>query len=73
MPSTLVEFIKKDEIVEEELEEFEREEIVDMNFLILKKKFPSFIILLSLSFIMIIRKEKKNPIKIEKNIENKTS
>ncbi len=37
MPSTLVEFIKKDEIVEEELEEFEREfekeETVDMNFL----------------------------------------
>jgi hypothetical protein len=33
MPSTLVEFIKKDEIVEEELEEFEKEEIVDMNFL----------------------------------------
>jgi len=32
MPSTLVEFIEKDEIVEE-LEEFEREEIVDMNFL----------------------------------------
>ncbi len=37
MPSTLVEFIKKDEIVKEELEEFEgkieREEIIDMNFL----------------------------------------
>jgi hypothetical protein len=33
MPSTLVEFIEKDKIVEEELEEFEREEIVDMNFL----------------------------------------
>jgi hypothetical protein len=37
MPSTLVEFIEKDEIVEEESEEFEmefeREEIVDMNSL----------------------------------------
>jgi len=33
MPSTLVEFIEKDEIVEEELEEFEKEEIVDVNFL----------------------------------------
>jgi len=37
MPSTMVEFIEKDEIVEEELEEFvgefEREEIEDMNFL----------------------------------------
>ncbi len=33
VPSTLVGFIEKDEIVEEELEEFEREEIVDMNFL----------------------------------------
>jgi hypothetical protein len=33
MPSTLVEFTKKDEIVEEELEEFEKEEIVDTNFL----------------------------------------
>ncbi len=37
MPSTLVDLIEKDEIVEEELEEFEgefeREEIVDMNFL----------------------------------------
>jgi hypothetical protein len=37
MPSTLAEFIKKDEIIEEELEEFEREfereEIVDMNSL----------------------------------------
>jgi len=33
MPSTLVEFIEKDEIVEEELEEFEKEEIVDTNFL----------------------------------------
>jgi hypothetical protein len=30
--STLVEFIEKDEIVEE-LEEFEKEEIVDTNFL----------------------------------------
>jgi hypothetical protein len=37
MPSTLVEFIKKDEIVEEELEEFEREEIINMNSLYLKK------------------------------------
>jgi hypothetical protein len=37
MPSTLVEFIKKDEIVEESKEfegEFEREEIADMNFLL---------------------------------------
>jgi hypothetical protein len=37
MPSTLAKFIKKDEIIEEELEEFEgeieREEIVDMNSL----------------------------------------
>ncbi len=37
MSSTLVKFIEKNEIVEEELEEFEgefeREEIVDMNFL----------------------------------------
>jgi hypothetical protein len=37
MPSTLVEFIEKDDIVEEELEEFEREfeseEIVNMNSL----------------------------------------
>jgi hypothetical protein len=32
MPSTLVEFMEKDEIVKEELEEFEKEEIVDMNF-----------------------------------------
>jgi hypothetical protein len=32
MPSTLVEFIGYNEIVKE-LEEFEREEIVDMNFL----------------------------------------
>jgi hypothetical protein len=40
MPSTLVEFIKKDEIVKEELEEFERkferEKIIDMNFYIKK-------------------------------------
>jgi hypothetical protein len=38
MPSTLVEFIEKDEIVKEELEEFEgkfeREKIIDMNFYI---------------------------------------
>jgi hypothetical protein len=33
MPSILVEFIEKDEIVERELKEFEREEIVDMQFL----------------------------------------
>jgi hypothetical protein len=37
MPSTLVEFIEKDEIVEKELEEserkFETEEIVNMNSL----------------------------------------
>jgi hypothetical protein len=37
MPSTLVEFIEKDEIVEEESDEFEgefeMEEIVDMNSL----------------------------------------
>jgi len=37
MPSTLVEFIEKDEIVEDELEEFEgefeSEEIVNMNSL----------------------------------------
>jgi len=33
MQSTLVEFIEKDEIVEEELEEFEREETIDMNSL----------------------------------------
>ncbi len=37
MPSTLVEFIEKDEIVKEELEEFEGEfemkEIVNINFL----------------------------------------
>jgi hypothetical protein len=37
MPSTLVEFIKKDEIVEEELKEFEgefeREKFVNMIFL----------------------------------------
>jgi hypothetical protein len=33
MPSTLVEFIEKDEIVEEELEEFEKEKIVHLNFL----------------------------------------
>jgi hypothetical protein len=40
MPSTLVEFIEKDEIVEDELEEFEEkfesEEIVNMNSLYLK-------------------------------------
>jgi len=37
MPSTLVEFIEWDEIVKEELEEFEgefeREEIINMNYL----------------------------------------
>jgi hypothetical protein len=33
MPSTLVEFIEKVEIVEEELEEFEREKIVHTNIL----------------------------------------
>jgi hypothetical protein len=37
MSSTLVEFIEKDEIIEEELKEFEREfekeEIVNMSFL----------------------------------------
>jgi hypothetical protein len=37
MPSTLVEFIKKDEILKEELKEFEgkfeREEIIDVNYL----------------------------------------
>ncbi len=40
MPSTLMEFIEKDGIVEDELEEFEgefeREEIVNMNSLHLK-------------------------------------
>jgi hypothetical protein len=63
MPSTLVEFIKNDEILDEELEEFERElekeEIVDMNFLYKKIYFPSFINLLSSSLIMIIKKNKK--------------
>jgi hypothetical protein len=58
MPSTLVEFIEKDEIIEE-LEESERDEIVDLNFLYEKNKFPSFIYLLNSSFIMIIRKETK--------------
>jgi hypothetical protein len=37
MPSTMVEFIENDEIIEEELEEFEgkfeKEEIIYMNFL----------------------------------------
>jgi hypothetical protein len=49
-----------DEIVEEleEFEgEFEREEIVDMNFLYSNIFFSSFINLLSSSFIMIMRKE----------------
>ncbi len=63
MPSTLVKFIEKDEIVEEKLEEFENEfeneKIVNMNSLYFKKYFPSFINLLFSSFIMIIRKETK--------------
>jgi hypothetical protein len=50
MPSTLVEFIKKDEIVEEESKEFEgefeREEIVDMNSYIKTNYFPSFIMII---------------------------
>jgi len=68
MPSTLVEFIKKDEIVEEleEFEgEFEREKFVNMKFFILKKYFPSFIYLFISSFIIIIRKKHKtNPKKV---------
>jgi hypothetical protein len=47
--------------------EFEREEIVNMNYLYLKKYFPSFINLLSSSFIMIIQKEtQKTPKKSKK-------
>jgi hypothetical protein len=38
MPSTLLEFIKKDVMLEEELEE--REEVVDMNFFCQNKLFP---------------------------------
>ncbi len=47
MPSTLVEFINNDEILKEELEEFEREfekeEIVDISFLYKTNYFPSLI------------------------------
>jgi hypothetical protein len=54
MPSTLVEFIKNDEILKEELEEFEREfekeDIVDIKFLYKTNYFPSLIYLLSSSF-----------------------
>jgi hypothetical protein len=49
MPSTLVEFIKKDEIVEEleEFEgEFEREKFVNMKFFILKNIFHHLFIYL---------------------------
>jgi hypothetical protein len=54
MPSTLVEFIKNDEILKEELEEFEREfekeDIVDIKNLYKTNYFPSLIYLLSSSF-----------------------
>jgi hypothetical protein len=56
MPSTLVEFIKNDEILEEEFErEFEKDEIVDMNSLYKTNYFPSFINLLISSFVMIVK------------------
>jgi hypothetical protein len=46
MPSTLVELIEKDGIVKKELEEFEgefeREEIIDVNFYIKTNYFSSF-------------------------------
>jgi len=49
--------------------EFEREEIVDMNFYIKKIYFSSFINLLSSSFIIIIRKETQKKQK-KKQIKN---
>jgi hypothetical protein len=61
MPSTLVEFIEKDEIVEEESDEFEgefeMEEIVDMNSLYI---YIIYFYFYFPSFIMIIRHETQN-------------
>jgi hypothetical protein len=64
MPSTLVEFIEKDELVREELEEFEGEferGNCKYELFILKQiVFLSFINLHGSSFITIIRKETQN-------------
>jgi len=68
MPSTLVEFIKKDEIVEEleEFEgEFEREKFVNMNFFYIKKIFS--IIYLSIYFIIYYYYKKKTQNKPQKS------
>jgi len=60
MPSTLVEFIKKDGIVKKELEEFEgefeREEIIDVNFYIKKNYFSSFTNLFSHHLLWLYKK-----------------